>query len=212
MNIDNPIETVCKHCGSSRIVPIVWGSLSYEMRLLELQGKIGLGGCFMTGVGSSMWECADCLEGVKDDRFLWQETETFPMRVYQQTLDQLFAEVEPVSEEEYAVLSGRSWLKTLIRSALGIENSKLTIFETSDGFEAKIHSDLGLRAKNYDTKSVPIFQYMLSFIRHHSPPGQLLRQARLTVRVDRSDQDFILSIEEIPGGTIPAIVVRRAAG
>lgn len=205
------LRIVCQRCGSPKIVPVLWGHPSFEMKLLEFQEMVNIGGCLVTSTGAGMplWSCADCGEWVKDERFYSQETETFPMRVYYQQVNRLFDELEGVSDAEFSALRGRWFLKGKIR--IGFKDAaatQLVLRRLPDGFELE-HDGKEISVQNAAGFLTPnVFDSMLAFITQNSLSKESPAEAKLTVRIDREERDFRISIQRLPLESPPAIVVR----
>jgi predicted RNA-binding Zn-ribbon protein involved in translation (DUF1610 family) len=52
-------KNVCPKCGSSNVIPIIYGLPSYEAFLESKEGKIKLGGCIVSDDNPN-WHCKDC--------------------------------------------------------------------------------------------------------------------------------------------------------
>lgn len=205
-----PLSIVCDHCGSSSIVPLLYGFADEQMNVLLWQEKIALGGCIVGGVGSHLWECVDCGKPITDKRFLMQETETFISRVYRQQLERAFAEYKPVSDVEYAALRGRWFIKSATRCEFKDNTTTTIIFKRlPDGFELKNDSKELWRQRNAGFVSANVFDDMLSFINQNSASLQVPLQAKLTARVGREEQEFVLSIEKPSDSPSPVIIISR---
>ena len=122
----------CERCHSNRIIPIIEGSpTNREALILDLQGKIKIGGCFEICNGSALWACADCGCCISDDAFCLEESNRELVKAYNEAVDNAFDSLEMIDEKELRKLKGLDLLCVLSKIFLSNE-----FFELERGEES----------------------------------------------------------------------------
>ncbi len=116
--------TNCPYCGSTRIIPVVDGSLDIRRLTLAAQRKIALGGSFAICRGSPVWACADCEMPNSDPQFV-MPADPADCEEYENEVHSAFRSYEPISESTLQQLRGRNLLITISRQLFSGEVDEL---------------------------------------------------------------------------------------
>ncbi|QDV52185.1 hypothetical protein [Gimesia fumaroli] len=109
----------CEYCDSTKIIPMVNGSpVDPALESLVAQDKIYVRGSFQIVKGSVIWICADCHEGVQDEAYLYDESNSELMQAYEDAIKEAFENLEYLNESEIRKLEGRAFLRSLSQNYL----------------------------------------------------------------------------------------------
>lgn len=204
----------CSRCGSTRVIPVIPGSLDDTMLELHLLGLASAGGCFQLGVGSSVWECADCCAAIRDPDLLFNvDANSHVMRAYYAAVDDALAQHRKLSDDEHSALRGRGFLKGVCRRHFDAGATVVSFEPSGDGFIVHAGTNGQAICESHPALNHERWNQLRAFHRYLSAQSEF-REAGdaplLRLRLKGEDRYFAL-LEEEGNEFGKSLIVRPAA-
>ncbi|MGH7139164.1 MAG: hypothetical protein ACREHD_25745, partial [Pirellulales bacterium] len=172
-------------------MPVIAGSLGAQGLELHLLGLASPSGCFELGVGSSLWECADCGTAIRDREFLYSEDMTSPvMRAYHAAVEEALSKHRALSDEESSALTGHGLIRGFCRRHFEGGADEVRFEPTREGFVVRAISKAEVITESHATLNNERWGHLERFRQDLSDHAEVRdRTGRPVIRLRVSKQD-----------------------